>query len=232
MADRFSYIPLMGLFIAVAWGVPEITIKWRNKKIILGLAMAIIIPALALSTFKQARLWQNSGTLYTHALAVTTDNWFVHRVYGKFLFDNQKPDQAVYYYQKSLDILPNSAPTHHVMGNALSALGQTDKAISHYNIALDINPEFAEVHNSKGIMMAQQNQLEKARFHFEKAVRLDPQLTQALYNLALLYFTQKDFANAITCSQDILKINPHDIEAINILKQASALNFQVSDPGH
>lgn len=220
MADRFSYIPIIGLFIMIAWGVPEIAAKWRGKKIILGLAIIIIIPSLSLCAFMQARHWQNSTTLFTHALSVTADNWFVHRVFGKFLFDHGKTKQAVFHYKKSLSRLPESAPTHHVLGNAMAALGQMNEALSHYNDALALDPGFAEAYNSMGIVLARKNQLKKAKFHFKQAINFDPELTQASYNLALIFFAQGDFSNAIACYQHILKINPDDTEALTRLEQA------------
>ena len=107
MADRYTYIPSIGLFIIIAWAIPELLARWRYKKILLALATAAAVLAMMISTHRYVSYWQNSKKLFTHALTVTGDNPGVHCMLAQAMFRQNKPDEAAYYYKQAIRIEPN-----------------------------------------------------------------------------------------------------------------------------
>jgi len=123
MADRYAYIPLIGIFIIVAWGVPELISKWRYKEKVLSISVGIIIFTLLITTWRQVSHWKNSITIFKHAIRVTDKKY------------------------------PNTARIHNNLGAALSAERKIEEAISHYKMAIKINPDYAAAHNNLGIAL-------------------------------------------------------------------------------
>jgi tetratricopeptide (TPR) repeat protein len=107
MADRYTYIPLIGLFIVVAWGVPDLLVRWPFRRIALPAAAGLVILACVIAARGQLRYWEDSTTLWTHDLAVTTGNNIVHNNLGVVLADQGKLDEAIAHYSKALRIKPD-----------------------------------------------------------------------------------------------------------------------------
>ncbi len=131
MADRYAYIPLIGIFIIVAWGVPELISKWRYKEKVLSVSAGIIIFALLITTWKQVSHWKNSITIFKHAIRVTDKKYptfaAVHNNLGIALFAKQKNEEAISHYKMAIKLKPTHAKAHNNLGNALFQKGEIEE---------------------------------------------------------------------------------------------------------
>jgi len=176
MADRYTYIPLIGLFIIIAWGIPEICANFRFKKSILSGAAIITLVGLSLVTMSQVRHWAHSIALFKHALRVTENNFFAHFALGRVYARQGRSDLSIAYFKEAVQINPQIAALHSDLGRALATRGKFKKAIQKLNDALEVNPDFPEAHFSMANVLVSQQKYHKAIFHFSETIRLCPNL--------------------------------------------------------
>jgi tetratricopeptide (TPR) repeat protein len=165
MADRYTYIPLTGLFIIMAWGVPDLLKKWKYRKEILLTLSALIILCLSIITWKQVGYWQNSITLYDHTLKVTDYNWLIYnnRCVAYYVLDNYS--QAIDDCSKAIEIKPSYVEAYNYLGNY-------KQAIEDYGRAIDIRPNYAEAYNRRGAAYLSQGNKELGCRDSQKACEL------------------------------------------------------------
>jgi predicted negative regulator of RcsB-dependent stress response len=183
LADRYTYIPLIGLFVLIGWGVPAILIGWRHRRTVLALSTAVLLLGLTLCTWVQVGYWQDSISLFQHTVKVTTDNNFAHSNLGVALARRGRFDEAITHYYEALRIKPNEAEVYNNLGNVLLAKGNVDGAIHHFGKALKIWPDWAEAHNNLGVALEKGGKLEEAKVHYQQALRLNPDYPRAKDNL-------------------------------------------------
>ncbi len=174
MADRYIYLPSVGIFIIAAWGVPELLKKWRYRKIVLPAAAVAALVALLICTRTQVSYWKNSLTLFGHALEVTENNFVMHNGYATALARNGQIDESIVHYKKALQIMPNYAEAYSNLGAVYSDRGELDQAVACYNKALSIKPDSASAHKSLGLTLLSQNKLDEAVEHFIEVMRIEP----------------------------------------------------------
>jgi Flp pilus assembly protein TadD len=208
MADRYTYIPLIGLFIMIAWGVSDIAAKWRYQKVVCTLASGALLFVLIICTFIQLHHWQDATTLFEHALEVTTDNFVAHNNLGIALAAQGKFDEAIVHYSEALRIKPSYAKAHCNLGDVLARLGKHEDAIWHYHRALQLKPNFAEAHNNLGVTLKQQGRLNEAFVHYSRAIQLNPEYEEAHNNLAGLLAARGKLDEAIAHYSKALQIKP------------------------
>jgi len=185
MADRYTYIPLIGLFIIISWGVPELAKHWRYRRIVLALTAAILLLALSVCAHLQIRYWKNDITLFTHALEVTKNNFVAHNNLGAALAHQGKLEDAIPHFIAALRISPSYERAHFNLGLARDKQGKIDEAIVHFSQALEIKPDYPEAHNGLGVALARQGRLKEAIAHFKAALQLQPGNGNARANLDL-----------------------------------------------
>jgi protein O-mannosyl-transferase len=183
MADHYAYISLIGVFIIIAWGIPELISKWRYKVKVLSVLAAIIIPILLLTTWEQVSHWKNSITIFKHAIRVTDIKYpnfsLVHNNLGIALFAEKKNAEAIFHYKMAINLQPNKTKAHYNLGIALFAEKKNEEAIFHYKIAIQLNPNFTNAHYNLGIIYLQKGEMREAVHHFQETVRLSPDLNAA-----------------------------------------------------
>ena len=140
MADRFAYLPAIGLFIIVAWGISGLAKNWHSKKKLLSAAAAGAIILLMTAAWVQVGFWQNSLTLFKHAIEVTENNYMAHNNLGNIYFRQGKLDQAVKHYSEALRINPGFALAHNNMGAAMLRSGKIEEALFHFRQATILEP--------------------------------------------------------------------------------------------
>ena len=140
MADRYTYLPLTGVFVALAWGVPALLPPFRRRTFVLGAAAGAIVLLLGAAAYLQASYWKDSITLFSHALRVTSGNWMAH--YDLALAYQAEGDllRAESQYREVLRILPDAADAHINLGVVLQDTGRLDEALIHYREALRLSP--------------------------------------------------------------------------------------------
>ena len=217
MADRYTYLSLIGLFIMIAWGFPSILAGWRHGRSALAIASALLLLGCMMGTWRQVGYWQNSITLFQHTVKVTKDNHFAYNNLGVALAHDGRLDEAISYYSEALQIKPDRAQVHNNLGNALAAQGSVDRAIDHYYQALEIDPNNARAYNNLGNLLANQGKTEEAIKHYTEALRLEPDYGGAHYNLGTALAEQGRTEEAINHFTEALRLMPYWAGAHNNL---------------
>ncbi|MBI3607391.1 MAG: tetratricopeptide repeat protein [Nitrospirae bacterium] len=183
MADRYTYLPFIGLFIILAWGVWEILNRWQFLRPVLTALAAVLLAVLMVTTWFQVRYWRDSVTLYEHSLAVTSGDFLLHYNLANELRERGDLDAAVGHYAASIRANPTFAEAYTNAGPILAGQGRVDEAIACYAAALKLKPDLAEAHNNLGILLAQAGRTDEAIDEFSAAVRIKPELSDAQRNL-------------------------------------------------
>ena len=142
-ADRYTYLPQIGIYVALTWLVAEWRVRWlhdRPLRVALGGLMAGVLAVLIVCAWKQTTYWQNSKTLWIHALGCTTDNYVAHYNLGNTLRQNGRLDEAIVQYQEAIKIMPDYAEAYNHLGYALLQRGRVDEAITYCRQAMQIQP--------------------------------------------------------------------------------------------
>ncbi len=215
MADRYTYIPIIGLFVATAWAVPDIARNWRYRQYILAAGAGIVLSALMFSTWTQVKYWQNSITLFEHAIQVTNNNYLAHNNLGVALSDAGKREEAMAHYREAIRIKPSYENAHFNLGNKLSAQGRTDEAILCYQEALRLRPNYAKAHNNLAALFISKKMFKEAIGHYQEALKTDPTNSSTHYNLGVAWMSIDHYEEAIGQFQEAIRFNPRFIQAHN-----------------
>ncbi|MGP8201202.1 MAG: tetratricopeptide repeat protein [Limisphaerales bacterium] len=185
-ADRYTYLPQIGIYMAVTWLAAEWGMKWRNGRAAFAVVMPAILAVLMVCAWKQTSHWQDNESLWIHSLTCTTDNYLAH--YNLALSYNKQGrlDEAIEQYQKTLQIQPDHAECHYSLGVALAQKGRLEEAITHYQQALQITPGNAKAHLNLGVAFVQKGRVAGAIAQFQQALRIEPANPEVLNNLAWL----------------------------------------------
>ncbi len=213
MADRYMYMPLVGLSIIIAWGVPDFVARWRHRKIWLAIATGVLLLVLMGRTWSQVRYWRDSITLFEHAVNVTANNPVAHYNLGVALAEQGRIAEAIAHYSEAVWINPEYAMAHNNLGVVLDSQGQIKEAMVHYSEALRIKPDFWEAHNNLGTALESQGQITEAIANYSEALRIKPDFWQAHYNLGVALTKQGRIAEAIAHYSEALRIKPDCTEA-------------------
>jgi tetratricopeptide (TPR) repeat protein len=212
-ADRYTYLPQIGLLVALVWGGAELAAAWRVRPGILATVSAGVVLALGALAFRQTRYWRDSETLWRHTLACSTGNAIAHYDLGNALALKGELDQAIAQYQDALDIDPDNAEAHNNLGKALALKGKLDEAIAQYKTALAIQPELATVNQNLGNALLQKGDYDQALACFEKTLPGISVPVEQWYNLGNDFLRTGDFPDAAFCYRHTLSISPHYADA-------------------
>ena len=222
MADRYTYIPSVGVLIMSVWGAYELTRRWRHQVILLALASAVALILCFALTREQLGYWQDSETLFRHALDVTQNNHIAHNNLGDALLEKGQADDAIRQFQEVIRLKPNDADAYNNLGNALGEQGRIDEAISDYHEALRLKPDNASAHYSLGAALEAKGQTDGAISQYQEALRLNPDDVAAHNNLGNAYLNKGQTDEAISQYQEAIRIKPDYANARNNLGVALA----------
>ena len=212
-ADRFTYLPQIGLYLMVAWMLAELSTRWRYRQWVLGCSAIIVLGALIFLAQRQTSVWKNSETFWTATIGNTSNNAFAHDNLGAVLAQNGRVDEAIVQFQAALVIQPDYAVAHYNLGNALFQAGQPDEAIVHYQKALAIRPDYAEAHDNLGNVLFQKGQVDEAIIQLQQAVAIRPDNAITRFNLGNALLRRGRMDEAIVHYQKALAIQPGFVEA-------------------
>jgi tetratricopeptide (TPR) repeat protein len=219
-ADRYTYLPQIGLYLLLAWAAADLCAGWRHRRVVLGGCSTIILLALIFCARAQTAYWRNSESLWTHTLACTSDNFIGHNNLGDALFQRGRVGEAIVHYQKALEIKPDFVEAHNNLGNFLFQKGSVDEAIVHYQMALEIKPDYAEADYNLGNALLQKGNVDEAIAHFQQALQIDPDYADAHNNLGYALIQKRSVDEAIVHFQQALQIKPDYADAHNNLGSA------------
>jgi tetratricopeptide (TPR) repeat protein len=211
-ADRYTYLPEIGLYILITWSVADFSKSWRHQPQILGAAAAIIVVVLSWRAWIQTGFWRDSETLWNHALAVTSDNDVAQNNLGIVLLAKGKVDEAISRFENAIDLRPENAPAHGNLAKAFLKKGQVADAMVHYRKVLEIQPENVEARNIFGTILVQQARVREAVEQWEGTLAIDPENGNAKSNLAWVFATApeaslRNGARAVELAEQAMRLS-------------------------
>jgi len=217
IADRYTYVPMIGPFLAVAWGVPAI--PWLSSPA--RRAGAVVwIAALAFVAHVQAGYWRDTLTLFRHTLRVTEGNYVAHQVVGDALAVSGALDEAVGHYEEALRARPDSRVVQGNLAGVLYLQGKMADAERHAREALAIDPRFARARTTLGLALAEQGKPQEAIAELERGLAIEPDNVPGNYNLGMLLFRQGRLEEAVACFRRVVAARPEEIGAYGYLARA------------
>jgi len=214
-ADRYTYLPQIGLYLLITWAAADLCRRWRRGRLFLGTLSAIILAAFTLSARTQASAWKDSESIWRQALSRTTDNVIAELNLGEAVFKLGRTVEAIGHFERILQIEPNEAMAHGSLGAALLKMGQTSGGMAHLQKSLEIEPKQASVHSSLGVALLETGQPEESLAHLQAALKIDPESGEAHYNLGNTFLRMRRADEALAEYERALQINPDDTEALN-----------------
>ena len=211
MADRYAYVPTIGLFIIIAWGLPDLLARWNHREKAPVIFAGLLIP-LMVATGNQVDHWKDSITLFKHAISVTDNKYpdiaLTHNNLGIAQEEKGRISEAITHYRTAMKIKPDFALPHNNLGNVLFATKKTEEAITYYKSALKLRPDYAMAHSNLGIALEEKGEFEEALAHYREAVRLEPNLVLAHYNLGIVLKEKGELEEAISHYRAAIKFKP------------------------
>ncbi len=202
-ADRYTYLPQIGLYVALTWAIADLTASWRFQGMVLGVVAALLVGVLSWRAWLQTSYWRDSETLFTHALAVTGNNDVALNNLGIIFLDKGQLDKAIANLQAAIELRPENGPAHDNLAKALLQRGQLAEAMIQYRKFLEIEPESVEARNTLGTALIQQGRVTEAIAQWQEALAIQPDNGNAASNLAWVF---------ATCPEDSIRNGPRAVE--------------------
>ena len=220
MADRYTYLPSIGIFIMVAWGFDELLTGRRWRETALGVSAVAVLLVLSTCTGAQLRYWQNSVTLFEQALKVTSNNHTAYNNLGVAYIKLGRYKEAAENCKEAIKIRPNYARAYDNLGVAYFMLNRYNEAIENCERAIKIRPNYAEAYNDAATVYGRLGRYNDAIERYKQAVRIKPDYAEAQYNLGTTYGSLGRYNEAIEAYREAIKIRPNYAEAYNNLGTA------------
>ncbi len=217
LADRYTYVPLIGLFIIAAWGAAELVQKRKYQKELIWTAGILVLAAMAIKTYIQVGYWKDNFTLFTHTLAVTKNNSIIHGSLGAAYADAGEYEKAIKECQESINIRPKNADAYCNLANAYENLGRCEEAIDFANKAIKIigaekykrNNVLVKIYNNLGVAYGKLGRYKEAIDVLKESIRLMPNYDNSHYNLGYAYGKLEQDEEAMKEYREVLKISPN-----------------------
>jgi len=214
MADRYAYVPLIGLFIIIAWGANDLLMKWRYRKIILRILAFAVLIVLTICTKFQVRYWQDSLALWEHALQITENEPSAHYHLAAALAQKGRFEEAAEHGRVALELrkTPNAEILSN-MGSIYNNLGRYTEAIEAFVQALKVDPSYANAYVGLGNTFGKLGYHKEAEQAAKQAIKIEPDLAEAYSILGAAYFSQNDWTDAIETFRQAIRMQPDYAQA-------------------
>jgi Tfp pilus assembly protein PilF len=225
MADRFTYVPLIGIFIALVWTVAEISARFRAGRGIVTVCACLTIGSAAVVARAQVGTWRNSETLWRHAMAVTTDNFRAYAGVAAVEAARGNVDAAIANYQSALRLAPDNAEWHVDLGLLFVRQDRVAEAAASFHRAVELRPDDAKAHNNLGAMLARQARWDDAIAQYRRSIELMPGYALAHRNLGLALAGSGDVEGGLREVAKALELAPredqwkHEAELLSKLRK-------------
>jgi len=215
MADRYTYLPQIGLAAAFSWEAKHwVALRPRLARPIVAAAL-VFLAALAVTAHRQTAYWRDGETLWRRALQCTAGNESAHISLGNLYYQQGRTAEAVEQFQKALQWKPENAVAHNNLGLALADLGRLDEAEAHYCAALKADSRYAEALNNLGNVFLERKQFDAAEAKYQKALEVKPDYPDARYNLGLVYYQSGRPADTIAEWDKLLHSHPDNVKVLD-----------------
>jgi len=212
VADRFTYVPQIGLYVMAAWAARDLTVPWRCRRPWRVAMAALVMAALMACATIQTSYWRNSESLWARALACDPENFHAYNNSGNDLLQKGRVDEAIGQFHKALQINPGYAKAHNNLGNALVEKGEADEAMVQYQMVLQINPDDAKACYNLGNVLLQKGRVDEAIRHFQNALQINPDYAKAWCNLGNARLQKGQLDEAIIDYQKAVQSQPDSAE--------------------
>jgi tetratricopeptide (TPR) repeat protein len=229
MADRYTYIPIIGLFIAITWGLYEFVGNLEDRVPFLWVTALLSLGVCAMLTWRQVSFWHNSVTLFDHATKVTENNYLAYNNLGFALSAEGKTNEAMENYEKSLEINPDYPDALNNVGYALAGQKRFAEAIPHYEKALRFQPNQADVHDNLGNALSELGRTQEAMVEYEKALQLNPEHADAHNNIGIVLAQQGKLDEGIAHFHSAIQFKANYASAHGHLGNALALQHKLNE---
>ncbi|MBN1516200.1 tetratricopeptide repeat protein [Candidatus Sumerlaeota bacterium] len=213
MADRYTYLPSIGVLIMLAWAVADWTASWPHRKILLGALCGLLALGMIWGTRAQTAYWRDSVALFEHTLAVTEMNYVIQYELGLVLWQQGEAEAAADHFNRALEIWPGYPDANVNMAVILMTRNQFEKALTHLQRALQANPNYDKAHYNMGALFQAQGKLDPAMAAYQQAVRCNPNHAGAYNNLGMLKGQSGKIGEAMECFHESLRIDPDNVQA-------------------
>jgi len=213
MADRYTYLPLIGIFIMLAWGMRIAAGNERIRRTAVSAVAIVLVLACAARTWSQLGYWKNGITLFSHAASSVSGNYIAHEALGLALAKNGRFDEAITHYSESLKIWPEYDRALIGMGNVLVRQGRMDEAATFANRALSLKPDFSEAHFLLGFALMNQGRNDEALYHYFAGLRSDPENEGIHHIIGVILGVQGKLDESIGQFNEALRIKPDYADA-------------------
>jgi len=208
MADRFVYIPLIGIFVIIAWALPDSLASTRAGRTAVGIAIGLVLVGCGWAAHQQVQYWKTSTALWTHTINTTGNNYLARKHLADLLWEQGKSGEAAAQYREAIRINPNVAEAHVGLGAALLELGNREEATSQYREALKLDPQSWQAYNQLGILLAQAGKPDEAAAQYVEALHINPEVPELHNNLGALFADKGETDQAIDEFQKSLNLLP------------------------
>ena len=208
IADRYTYIPLIGIFIILAFGSADLVSGRRRWQIKLASFCSLALVICVIFTWIQVGYWRNSTSLFSHALAVTEDNFIAYDKLGLAYEDEGKNDEAIKMYSQAIRIDPDFSKAYNSLGRVYDKVGRIEEAVKMFRQAIHFNPKLAAAYNELGKVLDKLGKTEDAIDMFRQAIRLNPNFSDAHNNLGIDLGDRDELDNAIYQFQQAIRARP------------------------
>ncbi|HEY5297246.1 MAG TPA: tetratricopeptide repeat protein [Verrucomicrobiae bacterium] len=231
LADRYTYFPSIGIFLAVAFGARALANHFRFPKIILPGAAILIFAACLVLTEKQLSYWRNSETLFSHAVAVTKNNDIALVNLGVALDLQGRSDEALIYYRAALRITPDRFQIHNNIANILDKTGRPEAALKEYQAAIRLKPKMAFLHNALGETLAELGRFDEALTELTLAAQLDAAYAAPHFQMGKVFLREVRDPEAIAQFQEAVRLDPDNFQILTFVARVLAAdkNSKVRD---
>jgi len=213
-ADRYTYLPAIGFFIMVAFGISELFARRRIQKLCLGFLSVALTLAMMFATFIQAGYFKDSITVFSHALDVTENNYVIHYNLGTVLVSQQKFDQARHHFEEAIKIAPRFTEAIGNLGALFMEQRQLDEAIYNFHRVIQLSEKYPDptAYNNLGMALQLQGKPQEAIENYTKALDIDPDSANANYNMAMTLRSQGKFDRALDYYRRAMELSPDNAE--------------------
>jgi len=227
MADRYTYIPLIGLFVAIVWGAVQVLSRYRRSIFLAIPAAALVILLMSVTTWHQVGRWSDSVSLFQHAIAVTDGNYIMHNNLGYEFNAQGKTKEALAHYSAALAVEPGFPDAYLNIGVILASQGRFEAAVAKYNEALRIKPDFLKAHINLGNVRLRQGRTSAAYWHYLDALRINTASAEAYNGLGSAMAVAGKYEKAVKYFRIALQNDPgHVIARDNLDKTLAVLEKQ------
>ena len=215
MADRYTYLPTIGIYVAVVWGAAELATRYKVLRAPLVVAATVLLATWTAMAAHQTATWKNSFTVFEHAIAVVPDNFFAHNHLGLAYHNTGQMEKAGAEYKKAVQIAPHYDSANGNLGVYYASRGEIDKAVDCFRSASRINPYLASFHANLGAAYTAQGKLKEAEQEYRQAIKIDPHAPPYRGRLCFVLRREGRLADSLAQQRELIRLCPNDVVLLN-----------------